>query len=37
MQAVVVARREVNSGMEVVRQKIQGETCLRGVKSEKLP
>lgn len=36
MQAVVVAGREANSRMEVVRQKIQGETCLRGVKSKKL-
>lgn len=29
MQAVVVAGREADSGMEVVRQKIQGETCLK--------
>lgn len=29
MQAVVVAGREADSGMEVVKQKIQGETCLK--------
>ena len=29
MQAVVVAGREADSGMEVGKQKIQGETCLK--------